>query len=861
MFLCTCGNKYYYLKYESYERIIIMSKKTIQDLLPFVEQPSRYLGSEINTIRKNLESIKLKMCLAYPELYDIGTSHFGMQILYHILNSRKEIAAERVYAPKEDMADLMRTADVSLSSLESEVPLIEFDIIGFSLLYELNYTNILYMLDLAGIPFLAEQRDKSYPFIIAGGPCTSNPEPVADIFDAIVIGDGEGVVLEIADVWLEWSASFEAEKDDFLARLSKIKGIYVPSFFTPSYYSHNHIRSYTVDESSRVERVILPALSLEQFPEAPILPFGRPVHDRLRLEIARGCTRGCRFCQAGMIYRPVRERKKEDLLHLAQKGILATGYEDISLLSLSTGDYGCLNTLMHELMITYSKKHVSVSLPSIRADRLTPEMMSLIKRVRKTGFTIAPEAGSQRLRDVINKNLTESEIITTVTNAFELGWNIIKLYFMIGLPTETQADLEEIVALVKKIKSLKASKGGRKQVNVSISTFVPKAHTPFQWVPQISLETCRERIFWLKDHLRLKGVNFKYQIPEASMLEGLFARGDRKLNRVLISAYRAGCLFDGWTDKLHFRRWMNVLAALEVDIDSYTLRERDFTEPLPWDHVHTGLTKEYLKDEWRKALDGSKTADCRNDACQKCGVCDFTSIGPIVYPSEKMSETIDTEGKSIAHALPPAYKKVLVTYSKIGNARYFGHLEMVSIFFKAIKRTGAAIDFTKGFHPKPKVSFNDPLPIGIESESEHFVLYLENNVDTDVFCQSLNTFLPDGLNVSKCKPIKTNPFKQKDIPVTYHISLSDEKFDAKRILYFETESEFNIERTNRKGKISKLNLKDMIIKIDLLAHDRLQVTIVPFQGGTIRPADILTHIFLLSEDVIRKARIVKLERY
>ncbi|UCH22157.1 MAG: TIGR03960 family B12-binding radical SAM protein, partial [Deltaproteobacteria bacterium] len=498
-----------------------MSKYSIQDILPLVEKPSRYLGTETNTIKKDPSTVRLRIALAFPDLYEIGTSHFGLLILYHILNRSKEIAAERVFAPGLDMEAKLRISKLPILSLESQTPLLEFDIVGFSLLYELNYTNILSLLDLSNIPFYASQRDNSYPLIIAGGPCTCNPEPVADFFDAMVIGDGENVILEMSDIWLVWNKSSGGDKDSLLRKWSRLEGVYVPAYFKPRFDTSGYqILEPRLSDYTRVTRTITNNLDQAPFPEAPVVPFGRPVHDRLRLEVSRGCTRGCRFCQAGIIYRPVRERSMEKLIDLTTKSLEATGYEDMSLLSLSTGDYACIVPLLECLMTKCQASQIAISLPSLRAGTLTTELMHLIKRVRKTGFTIAPEAGSQRLRDVINKNVTDKDIRDTVTNAFDLSWRLIKLYFMIGLPTETEDDLHAMVNLVKDLRKLSSSQGFKGKINVSLATFIPKPHTPFQWIAQNSLAESFEKLEWIKKNLNLPGVHLKWQNPQVSILEG-----------------------------------------------------------------------------------------------------------------------------------------------------------------------------------------------------------------------------------------------------------------------------------------------------------------------------------------------------
>jgi radical SAM family uncharacterized protein len=510
----------------------IMADLKIDPLLSLVEKPSRYMGGEINAIVKTGEDIRLRMALAFPDTYEIGMSHFGMQILYDLVNARPEACAERVFAPGVDMAELLKSRQLPLFSLETRRPLGAFDIVGFSLLYELNYTNVLMMLDLAGIPFYADQRGSNHPFVIAGGPCTVNPEPVALFFDAMVVGDGEAVLPGMLDAWADWKEAGSGDKTELLKAWAAIEGVYVPAFFAAAVHACGRQQTRPLLPGyDKVRRAVVPDLDLVGFPESPVIPFGRPVHDRLRLEIARGCTRGCRFCQAGMIYRPVRERSLDTLAALVGKSIGSTGYEDLSLLSLSTGDYSCLTPLMKHLAAQYRRRHLAISIPSFRAGTLNPEMMELIRSVRKTGFTIAPEAGSPRLRSVINKNISEDEIIETVSTAFDLGWQLVKLYFMIGLPTETDADIEDIAELVRRLHKLrpKGRRGGN--INVSVATFIPKPHVPFQWAGQLDAATARDRMQYLRRRVKGRGVEFKWQDPETSRLEG-----DRRLAPVLAAA-------------------------------------------------------------------------------------------------------------------------------------------------------------------------------------------------------------------------------------------------------------------------------------------------------------------------------------
>ena len=833
-----------------------MNYKTIEDILPLVEKPSRYLGGEINQTKKDLEQVKLRFALAFPDLYEIGTSHFGMQILYHILNTHPDIAAERVFAPGMDMAHHLRSSGLRLFSLETRLPLDRFDIIGFSLLYELNYTNILTILELAGIPFYAAQRDGSFPLIIAGGPCTCNPEPVAEFFDAMIVGDGEKIVLQLAETWIEWKNNIANDKDALLKRWSQIEGVYVPSYFKPRYDKCGfQILEPKYPDYTHVTRTLVADLEQVPFPEKPIIPFGKPVHDRLRLEVARGCTRGCRFCQAGMIYRPVRERSPDSLLGLCDQSVSTTGYEDISLLSLSTGDYGCIVPLMERLMSRYAAENVAVSLPSLRAGTLTPELMKLIKTVRKTGFTIAPEAGSQRLRDVINKNISESEIITTVKDAFDLGWQVIKLYFMIGLPTETAEDLKAIVDLVKVLRKIKSASGRRGKITVSIATFIPKPQTPFQWACQLSLGESEDRLKWLQGALRLSGIQFKWQNPKVSWLEGVWARGDRRLNRLLVAAYRKGCRFDGWSDWFRYDLWQAAFAEEGLNPDFYTVRPRDICEPLPWDHIDTQVTKTFLAAEWENASRGAFTADCRVDDCNQCGVCDFEQIEPLTHDGfngaavqQWRSDTRDST----------AVKKLAVFYTKQDRARYFGHLELVNIFQRALKRAGIAVRFSEGFHPKPKISFDDPLPVGIESQQERFIITVPDAIRSRDVKDRLNHHLPAGLVITHCQlaPRKSPAYRRHS--VRYRIALKADLFDEAQLRSFHERPDFFITLTDRKGKLKKIDLKDIVRHCEWLDSRLLELTLKSEPGKTVRPFDVLRHIFDLSEAQVKQARILKL---
>lgn len=593
----------------------------LDQILPLVGKPARYTGGEWNSVVKDWDQVEVKIALAYPETYEVGMSNLGLMILYDILNRQENLLAERVCAPWTDMEEAMRRAGLPLFSLESRRPLRDFDIIGFSLPYELNYTNVLSMLDLAGIPLLASERDEGHPLIIGGGSMTYNAEPLADFFDLFVLGEGEEVLLELVAAYREAIVKGPGTKDDFLRQAAKIEGIYVPRFYEVTYGGDGTVAAVrpTVPEASqKVIKRIVPTL-----PPPPvnlIVPHIDVVHDRAMIEIQRGCTQGCRYCQAGMIYRPLRERPLDEVLAASEAILKSTGYEEIALVSLSSADYSQIEALVRELIARYRTPPVSVSLPSLRLDSFSVTLAEMIQERRKTGLTFAPEAGTQRLRNVINKKLTDEDLLRTAEAAYGSGWRRIKLYFMIGLPTETMEDVVAIVDLVREVWAIgRRIHGRRAQVNVSVATFIPKPHTPFQWLPLLDEDSLQERLSRLREGLRGRGVHFSWHDPETSFLEAVLARGDRRLGRVILRAWELGARFDAWSDIFDAGRWHRAFAEVGLDPHLYAHRQRPFHEVLPWDHIDVGVEPAFLWAEYERALRGHLSVDCR-ERCLYCGV-------------------------------------------------------------------------------------------------------------------------------------------------------------------------------------------------------------------------------------------------
>ncbi|MDD5510234.1 MAG: TIGR03960 family B12-binding radical SAM protein [Dehalococcoidales bacterium] len=593
----------------------------LDSILHQVSRPARYSGGEWNSIIKEWDKTVIRVALSYPDLYEIGMSALALPILYELINSRADVLAERVYAPWPDMEAAMRKQGIPLFSLESKRPLRDFDIIGFSLGYELTYTNVLNMLHLAGIPVLAAERDSSYPLVIAGGCCALNPEPMSDFIDLFVIGEGEEVVPEMLDSLREGKLN-GASKESLLRRLAAIPGIYVPGLYQVQYDVSGlfkEISPTTAEASPRVERRIVGKLPPP--PTHPVVPYLEAIHDRGAIEIQRGCSRGCRFCQAGIFYRPVRERSQQEVIWALGELISNCGYSEVSLVSLSSSDYPHIDELVERLFRRYQADNLVLSLPSLRIDNFSVRLLDSLAAHKKTGLTFAPEAGSERLRQTINKNTSDDTILETAAEAFARGWSGLKLYFMLGLPTETTTDIEAIIKLVERISILgRTVKGRRPQIRISLSTFVPKPHTPFQWVAQESEQQLCTKHELLKQGLRRKDVHLSWQEPKVSLLEAALSRGDRRLGSVIYRAWQKGSVFDGWGEHFKYQNWLSAFAEAGLEPAFYAQRQRPLNEPLPWSHIDVGVREAFLKQEYHYALESRLTTDCRYQECNACGL-------------------------------------------------------------------------------------------------------------------------------------------------------------------------------------------------------------------------------------------------
>ncbi|MEW6108596.1 MAG: TIGR03960 family B12-binding radical SAM protein [Nitrospirota bacterium] len=701
------------------------------NLLHF-QKPSRYINNEVNAVHKKAP---VRVALAFPDIYEVGMSHLGLKILYSIINNIPFACAERVFSPWLDLEEGMKKNGMPLSSLESGRPLEYFDIVGFSLQYELSYTTVLNMLYLGGIPLRSDERleKKCCPLVIAGGPCTVNPHPMSAFVDAFAIGDAEDSIKEILHRYHQWKNDDPDNRLSLLRGLSEIEGVFVPYF----------------GKDKAANRRILSSLEDAHFPDSPVVPFTSIIHDRVNIEISRGCSMGCRFCQAGMTYRPVRERSPEKILKLAESSLKNTGYDSISFTSLSSGDYSCLTSLMKEFNRMFNKKRISMSLPSLRVASVNSDMLEQIKAVRRTGFTIAPEAGTERLRAVINKDFSEETYVRALETLFRAGWHNLKLYFMTGLPTETWDDVAAIPEMVlQAIKISKKLTGRHVNLSVGISSFIPKPHTPFQWFGQNDLALLKEKNNYLKRVFLKRGVKFKGHDEEMSLLEAVFARGDESLSNLIEKAWSLGCRLDAWTEAFDFEKWEKAMDASGVNPVHFALRDYREDSPLPWDNINVGITKEYLWREYQNAVSGRFTADCR-DHCHNCGLKCKTekrgkenesgSHGKITMSSQKRDSWQSSDSAQDAPV------RARLQYSKTGAARYLSHLELTTAIIRSMRRANFPFKYSGGFHPAPRISFGPALRVGIAGLREYLDVEIVPPFEAETALNNLNRTLPEGI--------------------------------------------------------------------------------------------------------------------
>lgn len=830
-------------------------------IIPLVAKPGRYLGNEMNVIKKDWSTIDVSFALVFPDLYELGMSYIGFEILYHILNKKKSITAERVFAPGQDLEDLLRKHELPLFSLESKNPLNHFDIVGFTLQYELHYTNIINILDLGGIPLYSRDRQENDPFVVAGGPCAFNPEPLADFFDAVVIGDGEEVVLEIAEV-IKRGKKQNENRQKILKDLANVVGVYVPQFYETG---NSGVKPMINGIPAKIESRNLEQLESGNYPDNPLIPLMETTHDRYAMEIMRGCTRGCRFCNAGFIYRPVRERSVEDLLNKAKKVINNTGYEEISLVSLSTSDYSQLQDLLTRLTQSLQNKTVNVSFPSLRSETFTPELAKFAKTVKKSGLTLAPEAGTECLRAVINKNNTNEDLIRAVTLAFNEGWTVVKLYFMIGHPTETDDDLEGIVSLIHNLANI-AGKYKNTTINVSISPFSPKPHTPFQWMAQNSISEFNRKISYLRQRIRHQRVKLSWRETEVSFLEAVIGRGDRKLGQIIKKAWELGAKFDAWSDHFKYDKWVQAFETSGIDPHNY-VRQLDLDDVLPWDHIKKGVTKSYLKREYQKALQGKTTADCKTSGCNACGLIEHPACKEIINRKtfdQSLSYQVNNFGrgkKLVKQSTEPTVYNVRMHYSKSDQMRFTSHLDLNRLFERALRRAGIQLVYTQGFNPHPKMSAGPPLTFGFTSLAEYLDIYLYRNRETNIPFL-LNRKLPEGIKIENAKTLygKQDSLQSVINQAEYLIKL-DKKFDQsylnQRIAEYLKRTEIIIER-ERKNSVQELDIKPFIDDIQTDAQSNaLRVSTNIIQGRTVRISEILASLLDFTQEEIALTRVTR----
>jgi radical SAM family uncharacterized protein/radical SAM-linked protein len=830
--------------------------------LPFLDRlilraqkPSRYAGAELNAVRKDLGLARVKWALAFPDTYEVGMSNVGFRLLYHVLNERPDVACERVFMPWPDMEAALKAERQPLFTIESRAPLRAFDIVGFTLQFELCYTTVLAMLELGCVPLFAKERGRDDPLILGGGPCTYNPEPVADFFDAFVIGEGEEVVHEISDVVAEWKRG-RGSREDLLWLLAEIPGVYVPSLFRVHYNADWTIARYQPLKPGyeSIVRRVIPDLNLVPQAEKPIVPFMQTVHDRLPLEIQRGCTRGCRFCQVGMITRPTRQRDPNEVRRIAEKGLESTGYEEVGFLSLSAGDYSCIDGVLEDFFDEFGPENVGISLPSLRTETMSARLAGQIKRVRKSGFTVAPEAATERMRRVINKGNAEKDLLHAVDTIFSAGWDLVKFYFMIGLPTERDEDVRAIASLCAEALRRGKKLNPRAEINVGVSTFCPKPFTPFQWEPMISYQETQRKHAILRDEVRKLGRGFrdlhvKPHDARQGALEGALALGDRRLGTAVLHAYRNGQRLDGWTEHFRLDVWRQAFAEAErehgVGMHFFAHREKGEHEVLPFDHIDCEVTKPYLWKARTAARKEGQVPDCAygEEICTACGSCDYEVVDNIVYhPSDYRRQPRPEPG-----VLAAERTLLRLRYAKEGVAVALSHLETMTALLRTFRRAKLSIPHSQGFHPKPKVSFGPACAVGTESRAEYLDLELYGVQDAARVAAGVRAHLPEGLRLLSCEELQpgSGSLTRTIRGIEYRVELPEDAPDAaQRLAEFASRSEVTVVR-EREGKLPvRVDLKKSIDRLVAKNAREIRFTLrAGEQEAVARPSELLAELF------------------